>query len=361
MTTAAVDNDNNGVADDVDVERLRGCLRRRRPFLDDTPTTAPLAPLEQGRASRTSRSGAASSSSATRRRTTRRRPASATARRSSRASRFPASPPRTRPTAASSRTTTRAAPKFVSIRHAGDEIGDGNELNGLSLGGVGDGTTIENIEIYCNFDDGVEWFGGTVNGKNLAVVSFVGDDMFDLDEGYTGINQFLFGVMPFFNENGGTAYGSASGDKAGEFDGDNYRPGQRGAQRQREHPHRRRRAASSTPTPWPLSNPVMYNMTLIGSTPDAGQATSLRSRRQATNRGIQMRNGFAGDGPQQHRRQHRRGRRASRSRPCGGRALRASTSPQRHRRADRARLLDARRRRCAGRRRDHRGRRTATR
>ena len=92
--------------------------------------------------------------------------------------------------------------RFVSIRHAGDEIGNSNELNGLTLGGVGSGTTIENVEVYVNFDDGIEWFGGTVNGKNLHV-AFVGDDTFDLDEGYTGVNQFLFGVMPFFNENDG--------------------------------------------------------------------------------------------------------------------------------------------------------------
>ena len=113
--------------------------------------------------------------------------------------------------------------RYVSIRHGGDEIGNGNELNGLSLGGVGDGTTIDNVEIYCNFDDGFEWFGGTVNGTHLAVF-FHGDDMLDLDEGYTGVNQFLFGVQPFFNKNGGTACGSASGDKIGENDGDNNLP-----------------------------------------------------------------------------------------------------------------------------------------
>ncbi len=181
--------------------------------------------------------------------------------------------------------------RYVSIRHAGDEIGDGNELNGLSLGGVGDGTTLENIEIYCNFDDGFEWFGGTVNGKNLAVF-FVGDDMFDLDEGYTGINQFLFGVMPFFNENAGTAYGSASGDKAGEFDGDNYRPDNLALN---DNVNTRIDVTNSVvdPTPWPLSNPAMYNMTLIGSTPDAGQAFVPASA-ASTNRGIQFRNGFAG-------------------------------------------------------------------
>lgn len=181
--------------------------------------------------------------------------------------------------------------RFVSIRHAGDELGEGNELNGLSLGGVGDGTTIENVEVYVNFDDGIEWFGGTVNGKNLAVF-YVGDDMFDLDEGYTGINQFLFGIMPFFNENDGSAYGSASGDKAGEFDGDNYRPDNT-AKNDDVNTRIDVTLSVDDPTPWPLSNPAMYNMTLIGSTPSAGQEFTPVSA-ASTNRGIQFRNGFAG-------------------------------------------------------------------
>jgi len=182
--------------------------------------------------------------------------------------------------------------RYVSIRHAGDEIGEGNELNGLSLGAVGDGTVIDNVEIYCNFDDGIEWFGGTVNGSHLAVF-YVGDDMFDLDEGYTGVNQFMFGIMPFFNENGGAAYGSASGDKAGEFDGDNYRPDNVALN---DNVTVRINIDQSVvdPTPWPLSYPVDFNMTLIGSTPDAGQEFTPASV-AGTNRGIQFRNGFAGE------------------------------------------------------------------
>ena len=53
--------------------------------------------------------------------------------------------------------------RYISIRHGGANIGEGNEINGLSLGGVGTGTVVENIEIVSNQDDGVEWFGGTVN------------------------------------------------------------------------------------------------------------------------------------------------------------------------------------------------------
>ncbi|NCV51346.1 MAG: hypothetical protein EBW65_02270, partial [Gammaproteobacteria bacterium] len=50
--------------------------------------------------------------------------------------------------------------KYVSIRHAGTLLGDGNELNGLTLGGVGSGTVIDQIEVVGNLDDGIEFFGG---------------------------------------------------------------------------------------------------------------------------------------------------------------------------------------------------------
>jgi len=181
--------------------------------------------------------------------------------------------------------------KYVSLRFAGDEIGNSNELNGLSLAGVGDGTLIDFVEIYVNFDDGFEWFGGTVNGSHL-VVFFEGDDMFDLDEGYTGVNQFLFGVMPFFNNNDGSAFGSASGDKAGEFDGDNYRPDQV-AQNNNVTTRQSLDLVTNNPTPNPLSAFAMYNMTVIGSTPD-GTPDFVPASPAATNRGLQWRNGAAG-------------------------------------------------------------------
>ena len=84
--------------------------------------------------------------------------------------------------------------RYVSIRHGGAEIGAGNEINGLTLGGVGSGTTIEYIDIYANKDDGIEFFGGTVNAKYLSVC-YVGDDSFDFDEGYAGSLQYLFSVQ----------------------------------------------------------------------------------------------------------------------------------------------------------------------
>jgi len=75
--------------------------------------------------------------------------------------------------------------KFVSIRHGGANIGAGNEINGLTLGGVGTGTVIENIEVVGNQDDAIEWFGGSVNVKN-AVVWNAGDDGLDSDQSWSG-------------------------------------------------------------------------------------------------------------------------------------------------------------------------------
>jgi hypothetical protein len=298
MTTAAVDNNNDGIADDDDSNGFEDEWVAGDVFLDDTPTTAPLAPLNKAGFSNVALWGGLVVLG------------NAPTNLSDKAGvgygkatieglTVPGFPPIDATYGGVEPHDNSGTLRFVSIRHAGDELGNSNELNGLSLGGVGDGTVIENIDVYCNFDDGVEWFGGTVNGKNLAV-SFVGDDMFDLDEGYTGLNQFMFGIMPFFNENGGLPYGSASGDKAGEFDGDNYRPDNVAFN---NNLNLRISAGITTEgdldlsdvnaTPWPLSNPGMYNMTLIGTTPDPGQFFTPVSV-AAVNRGIQMRNGFAG-------------------------------------------------------------------
>jgi len=84
--------------------------------------------------------------------------------------------------------------KYVSIRHGGTNIGDGNEINGLTLGGVGSGTTIEYLEVISNEDDGVEIFGGNVNLKHV-VTAYCGDDAFDYDLGWTGKGQFWLGIQ----------------------------------------------------------------------------------------------------------------------------------------------------------------------
>jgi hypothetical protein len=120
--------------------------------------------------------------------------------------------------------------KYVSIRHGGTNIGDGNEINGLTLGGVGSGTTIEYVEVISNEDDGFEFFGGTVNCRYL-VSAFCGDDAFDFDQGYRGKGQFFLALQA-----------PSLGDHLAEHDG-------------------------GTNPVWgePLSIPQIYNATYIGN------------------------------------------------------------------------------------------------
>ena len=75
--------------------------------------------------------------------------------------------------------------RYVRIWYGGAVIGQDNEINGLTLAGVGNGTTVEFIEVAFNLDDGIELFGGTVNLKYISVL-FCGDDAIDTDEGYQG-------------------------------------------------------------------------------------------------------------------------------------------------------------------------------
>ena len=75
--------------------------------------------------------------------------------------------------------------KYVSIRHTGTAVSPGNELQGLTMGGVGSGTVIENIELIGSEDDGIEIFGGAVNVTNIVIANF-DDDGIDLDQAYDG-------------------------------------------------------------------------------------------------------------------------------------------------------------------------------
>ncbi len=85
--------------------------------------------------------------------------------------------------------------KYVSIRFGGANIGEGNEINGLTLGGVGSGTVIENVEIVGNQDDGIEWFGGSVSVKN-ALVWNAGDDAIDTDQAWSGTLDNFIVISP---------------------------------------------------------------------------------------------------------------------------------------------------------------------
>jgi hypothetical protein len=79
--------------------------------------------------------------------------------------------------------------KYVRIEYAGIAAFANSEVNALTLGGVGRGTTIEYVECYYSFDDAFEFFGGTVSPKYLVAVS-TGDDDYDFDFGYTGTVQY---------------------------------------------------------------------------------------------------------------------------------------------------------------------------
>lgn len=84
--------------------------------------------------------------------------------------------------------------EYVRVWYGGRSIGQDNEINGITLAGVGNGTTIEHCEVAFNLDDGFEMFGGTVDLKYCSVL-FVGDDAFDTDLGYQGRGQYLFAMI----------------------------------------------------------------------------------------------------------------------------------------------------------------------
>ena len=88
---------------------------------------------------------------------------------------------------------------YISIRHGGALIGEGNEINGLTLGGVGNGTIINNIEVVANVDDGIEFFGGTVNASNLLVWA-QGDDALDIDQAYSGTIDNALVILGDFSD-----------------------------------------------------------------------------------------------------------------------------------------------------------------
>jgi hypothetical protein len=131
---------------------------------------------------------------------------------------------------------------YVSIRHGGEKIGADNEINGLTLGSVGKATTIHHIEVVSNLDDGIEFFGGTVDLKYASVL-FSDDDSFDWDMNWSGRGQFWVTVK--------TDQATASGGDHGfEADGDDNKVGT-----------------------GPFSNPTVYNATFIGSLGINGNTT----------------------------------------------------------------------------------------
>jgi hypothetical protein len=119
--------------------------------------------------------------------------------------------------------------RFWSHRYGGFNLTGNNEINGLTMGGVGRGTVIEFQEVAQNADDGFEWFGGYNNSRYLASI-LNGDDCFDDDFGFSGSSQFLFAINDneSYNRSGwgngtdGTSIGrntAAVSDKMVESDG----------------------------------------------------------------------------------------------------------------------------------------------
>ena len=78
--------------------------------------------------------------------------------------------------------------RYVVVKHTGFEVAAGDELNGITFNAVGSGTTVENLQIYSTFDDGIEFFGGAVNITNYVAL-YVRDDSIDFSDGYVGTIQ----------------------------------------------------------------------------------------------------------------------------------------------------------------------------
>lgn len=135
--------------------------------------------------------------------------------------------------------------KYLRVEYSGYSYNADKEFNGLSMFGVGKGTTIDYVQIHEGSDDGFEWFGGTVDAKHLVVTNFaaeVGDDLFDWTEGWIGNGENWYGIRT----NGGNRGIEADNNSNNE-------------------------AAT------PISNPNIKNLTLIGNN-GGGENQALKLR-----------------------------------------------------------------------------------
>lgn len=137
---------------------------------------------------------------------------------------------------------------YVSLRYGGKVVSLANELNGLSLGGIGRETDIHHIDIMNNVDDGIELWGGTVNLSYLNIWN-IGDDSLDMDEGYRGKVQFGLIVQGY---SAGAAQGSGVGDNCFEIDGAEDSDAQ------------------------PVTTTSIYNFTVVGQPVSGDQGTAWR-------------------------------------------------------------------------------------
>lgn len=142
---------------------------------------------------------------------------------------------------------------YLSLRYGGKVVALNNELNGLSMGGIGRGTTVHHIDIMNNVDDGIETWGGTVNYKYINIWN-IGDDNFDTDEGWRGKAQFGLLVQGYSVD---AARGSGVGDNCFEMDG-------------------------AEDSDWqPVSTNVIANFTAIGQPLSARKGIALRDNNRS--------------------------------------------------------------------------------
>lgn len=138
--------------------------------------------------------------------------------------------------------------RYCSFRYGGKVVGLNNELNGLSLGGIGRATEIDHVEIMNNVDDGIEIWGGTVNLKYFSIWN-IGDDSLDIDQGWRGKGQFGLIVQGYSVI---AAQGSGIGDNAIEMDGAEQSDYQ------------------------PVTTGALYNLTVIGQPVGGDQGAAYR-------------------------------------------------------------------------------------
>ena len=146
--------------------------------------------------------------------------------------------------------------KYVRIEFGGSPLSQDNEINGLTMGAVGSGTSIDYVQ--CSFinDDSFEWFGGSVNCKHLVAFRGVDDD-FDVDNGFKGNVQFVLGI-----KDPAVADQIATSTSEG-FEVDNN-PG-----------------AVTVEAGWDNTSSVFSNCTLIGPSGRVGQAANSKHQRAA--------------------------------------------------------------------------------
>ncbi|HVI44421.1 MAG TPA: hypothetical protein VM802_06115 [Chitinophaga sp.] len=140
--------------------------------------------------------------------------------------------------------------KYVRIEYAGYELSVDNEINGLTLAGVGNGTILDYIEVYKAKDDAFEFFGGTVNASHLVAVDPL-DDMFDTDNGYTGTIAYALGLSDL---------NRADKSQSNGLESDNNYQGQPAI---------------------PYTHPTYYNLTIIGQ-PNAAAASITNGQPSGT-------------------------------------------------------------------------------